>query len=688
MSSWRRTTRGARRWLSLWSILVIGLATAVVSLAFYTTTGSGSGTAGAGTLPAPLITATTPGAGTIALTWTAVAPPAGSTPVTYHVTRNGGAAAGSCPAAAAPTGVLTCTDSGLIAGTYTYTVTATWTSWTATSGAATVPLASGAATQLVFTTQPVGGVSEGVAFGSSPVVVVRDAAGNVASADTGSVTLAIESGPATGILSCSNGGFPTVAAVAGIAAFTGCQVTGTAAAGTYTLKATRTGLTQAVSGNVSIQVGAANKLAFTTQPGDSTGGIALASQPRVAVQDRFGNAVTTDASSVSLTIGTNPSGGTLTCAANPVTVVGGSATFTGCAIDRVGAGYTLVATDGSLTSATSTALNIAVGPAARLAFTVQPSGAVAARAFSTQPVVTVQDAGGNTVTVSANLVTLTIGTNPTGGALTCTTNPLATTAGVTTFAGCRISNAGVGYTLTANVGTLTAATSSPFDVAKPPIVRVATGPTVTRTGSGSFSPPLPAGLLGNDLMMLIVANTKVNASAAPAGWTTIATDGTPTGADMSLSVFYRFFQTGVTSPGVTVNTDGGGASARIVAYRNVSTTNPLDVTASAGVSGNAASTFTPPGLATLTANAYAVSIVAQNDRDRTPPTLSMIISQGFAMESGFPDAPAVGNNGNHHALCVAGRLVPTPSAVLFPTFGTNTFPRNSVWVGVSIALRP
>ena len=751
MSFGFRTARGAGRWLSVGSILAVGLATAVVALAFYTAGGSGSGTAGAGTLPAPVITGTTPGAGTVTLTWTAAATPVGSGPVTYSVTRNGGAAAGDCPTAGAPTAVLTCTDSGLTAGTYTYTVTARWTSWTATSATRSVTLASGAASQLVFTTQPVGGVPEGVALGSSPVVAVRDAAGNLVSADTGgvtlainsgpasgilscsnggfptvaavagvatftgcqvtgtaaagtytlkatrtgltqavsgnvtiqvgpasklafttqpvggvpegvafgtspsvavqdsfsntvttgggSITLAINSGPASGILSCSNGGFPTVAAVAGVAAFTGCQVTGTAAAGTYTLMATRTGLTQAVSGNVTIQVGPASKLAFTTQPGNSTGGIAFALQPQVAVQDVFGNTVPTDTSSVSLTIGTNPSGGTLTCATNPVPAIGGSATFAGCAIDRAGTGYTLVATDGGLASATSTALDIAVGPAARLAFTVQPSGAVVARAFTTQPVVTIQDAGGNTVTAGANSVTLAIGTNPTGGGLACTTNPLATTAGVATFAGCRISKAGTGYTLTASAGALTAAISSPFDVVRPPIARVATGATVTRTGSGSFSPPIPTGLLGDDLMILIVANTKVNESAAPAGWTTVVTDGTRAGADMSLSVFYRFFQTGVTSPTVSVATDGGGASARIIAYRNVDPTTPLDVTPTAGVSATAAPTFTPPSLATLTANAYAVSIVAQNDRARTAPTLSLATSQGFALESGFPETP-------------------------------------------------
>ena len=71
------------------------------------------------------------------------------------------------------------------------------------------------------------------------VVAVEDAFSNVVTTDTGSVTLAISSGPAAGSLACSNSGFPNVAAVAGVASFANCQINGTAAAGTYTLVATR-----------------------------------------------------------------------------------------------------------------------------------------------------------------------------------------------------------------------------------------------------------------------------------------------------------------------------------------------------------------------------------------------------------------------------------------------------------------
>src|SRR5689334_15740047 len=90
-------------------------------------------------------------------------------------------------------------------------------------------------------------------------------------------------------------------------------------------------------------------------------------------------------------------------------------TMSGCKIDKAGNGYTLHATAGAVTAAVVSSLNATAGTAAQLAFTQQPSNATGGTAFGTQPKVTVQDAGGNTVTSDASTVTLSIGTNPGGG---------------------------------------------------------------------------------------------------------------------------------------------------------------------------------------------------------------------------------------------------------------------------------
>ena len=77
----------------------------------------------------------------------------------------------------------------------------------------------------------------------------------------------------------------------------------------------------------------------------------------VQVQDQSGNRVIDDTTSVTLAIGTNPSagslGGTLTVAA-----VGGSTSLSGLSIDKAGKGYTMTASDGTLTGATSSAFEV------------------------------------------------------------------------------------------------------------------------------------------------------------------------------------------------------------------------------------------------------------------------------------------------------------------------------------------
>jgi hypothetical protein len=335
---------------------------------------------------------------------------------------------------------------------------------TATSGTLTLATSNtfnvtfGAAAKVAFTTQPGGGTG-GTAWTTQPAVTVQDAAGNTVTNSSANVTLAITGGTGTAgaALSCTTN---PLSASSGVATFTGCSID--KSGNSYTLTATSTGLTQAVSSALNITVGAAAKLAFTGQPGNGTGGSNLSPQPLVAIQDAGGNTVNSTAS-ITLAIGTNPSSGTLS-GTKIVAAVAGTATFSGLSIDKAGNGYTLTATSGALTSATSTALNVTVGSAAQLAFTTQPGGGAHTVIWGTQPVVTVQDAGGNTVTSTAS-VTLAIGPNPpNSGVLSCTTNPKAAVAGVDAFAGCKISKAGVGYTLVATATGLTSATSAAFTI--------------------------------------------------------------------------------------------------------------------------------------------------------------------------------------------------------------------------------
>jgi hypothetical protein len=93
---------------------------------------------------------------------------------------------------------------------------------------------------------------------------------------------------------------------------------------------------------------------------------------------------------------------------------------------------------------------------------------VAWSTFTTQPAVVITDSQGNTATSSTDAVTLSI-TSDTGaaGASLLGTATVSAVNGVATFTDLSIKRASTGYTLTASSGSLTSATSSPFDVIVP-----------------------------------------------------------------------------------------------------------------------------------------------------------------------------------------------------------------------------
>jgi hypothetical protein len=427
------------------------------------------------------------------------------------------------PALTCTTGQTRTTASGLASFTGCaidtigdYTLTATDPGLTAT--VSTQVEITNIASQLAFTTEPSVAATGGAVFAVQPVVTVQDSTGHTIVADTRSITLTITAGAT---VPCT---VNPKAAVAGVDAFAGCRID---ASGSYTLTAT-SGFT-VVSTGVTITVGAAAKLAFTTQPGDSTGGIAF-TQPVVTVQDLGGNTVTAGtASAVHLAITGSPVGAALTCtpSTNNMTTAAGVATFVGCAINLQGS-YTLTATDGTLTSAASVAHPvITVGAAAKLGFTTQPGDSTGGVAFS-QPVVAVQDLGGNTVTgVAATAVHLAL-TTPGNATMTCTpgTNSINTVNGVATFVGCAIDRPG-SYTLTATASGLTTTVSGAHPVIAVGAVThlvFATAP-VGSTGGVNFGtePVVTQDDAGGNVVT--TANTITLTLTAAAGATLTCTSG-------------------------------------------------------------------------------------------------------------------------------------------------------------------
>ena len=319
---------------------------------------------------------------------------------------------------------------------------------------------AGSPSKLALGQQPTG--TTGGATISPPVTVrILDALGNLTSS-TSNVTLAITGGTGTAGAHLSGGASVTVAAVSGVATFSTLSIDSAGTTG-YTLSATSGVLTGATSSSFTISVGAATKLGFRVQPPNNpTGGVPFSTNVQVEVRDAGGNRVTSASTSIQLSLNGGDAAASLS-GSNPVSAASGLATFFGLSVDSAANFYTLVATGGGLTQATSTPFNVTVGPAAKLGFHIQPTNTVAGASI-TPIVVEIEDAGGNRVTsggpVSVGIAIL----NNTGGGTLSGTTPKNSSNGLATFSNLSIDKTGVGYTLRATSGSLTAAISSGFDI--------------------------------------------------------------------------------------------------------------------------------------------------------------------------------------------------------------------------------
>jgi len=232
-----------------------------------------------------------------------------------------------------------------------YTLTATGAGSTTSTA---FNITAGSATQLVFSVQP-STTTAGAAITPAVEVTAQDAGGNTATGFTGNITVAIETNPSSGTLA----GTLTHAAVSGVATFPGLSIdkVGTG----YTLTATGAGSTTSAAFNIT--AGSATQLVFSVQPSTTTAGAAITPAVQVTALDANDNTATGFSGDVTVAIGTNAGGGTLS-GARTHAAVSGVATFSGLSIDKAGTGYTLTATGAG--SATSAAFNITAGAAATI----------------------------------------------------------------------------------------------------------------------------------------------------------------------------------------------------------------------------------------------------------------------------------------------------------------------------------
>ena len=243
----------------------------------------------------------------------------------------------------------------------------------------------GTASKLVFSQQPTN-AQAGSSITPAITVQVEDANNNLVTTSTASIVVAIGTNAGGGTLS----GTLTQSAVNGVATFTNLSINKTGTG--YTLAASSTGLAGTVSNGFNITAGAASKLAFNVQPSTTTAGQAISSAVTVQVQDANGNVVTTDASNISITI--SAPGAFSGSSTATVSASSGVATFSNL-VPTVAGTFTLSASDGLLTSATSNSFTVNAGALAKFVIATISSPQTAGVAFNVT--VTAQDANGNTV---------------------------------------------------------------------------------------------------------------------------------------------------------------------------------------------------------------------------------------------------------------------------------------------------
>jgi plastocyanin len=143
----------------------------------------------------------------------------------------------------------------------------------------------------------------------------------------------------------------------------------------------------------------ATQLAFRVQPSASTAGRTITPAVEASLQDASGDLVSNAENTVTIALGLNPSGATLS-GTTTVNAAGGVATFLDLQISKPGTGYTLSATSPNLTAASSEIFDVAAAPGVALAIApVAGDGqtATVGHSVATNPSVKVTDGLGNPV---------------------------------------------------------------------------------------------------------------------------------------------------------------------------------------------------------------------------------------------------------------------------------------------------
>ncbi len=428
------------------------------------------------------------------------------------------------------------------------------------------------ASKLGFVQQPTT-TTAGNAISPAPTVQVEDTFGNAVADNGATVTMSVNSGP---------GGFTggsttsTTTNAGGLATFSNLVLN---TSGSYTIKATSSGLGNVNSNSFTVNPATAVKVAFVQQPTTTTAGSAISPAPTVQVEDTFGNAVPGSGVTVTMTAnGFAFTGGSTT---STTTNAAGLATFSNLVTNTAGSGYTLTAASSGLGTVNSNAFTVNAGTPTKLVFTSTVSGnhTVTSSANVGPFQVQAQDSFNNPVTNTNAAATVSLSSSSTGTHFFTTTSG-GSSASAVTIANASSSSPTFFYadtkagspTITASVtinGTLVSGTTNGFTMTPGGAFKVGFVQQPTTTTAGNAISPAPT---------VQVEDTFGNAVADSGATVTMTANG--------------FSLTGGSTTSATTNAGG------LATFSNLVTN-----TAGSGYTLTAASS----GLGNVTSNAFTVN---------------------------------------------------------------------------------
>ena len=486
-------------------------------------------------------------------------------------------------------------------------------------------------TQLAVTTQPPGSVVATDGFGME--VGVENSAGNPDIDYNGTVTIALANNPGGDTLK----GTLTATVNQGVAVFSGLTLKVPDSG--YTITATASGLSSTTTDSFNVTLGA-TQLVVTTQPPASVPAGTTFSIT-VSAEDGGGNVDTTYNQAVTLSLG-NANGATL----NGVLTVGaddGVATFTGLSVNLSGTDYVILASSGSLKSATTNGFDVTTSPPYQLVVASDgepPSSVIAGQTFALT--IDADDQNGSLATTFDGSVALAISNN-TNVSLQGNVTENAS-GGVITFSGLSIDTVGSFTIAATSAGLLTAATS---------VINVTPGQAVKLVVTPANEPPSTI-LAGGQFGFIVDAVDNFG----------------------NIDTTYNTTVAIVTSPAVTIH-----GSPTATAQNGVATFSGLSIDTAGAYSIQA----TSGSLVAVTTTSISVDPGPLSELTVTAQPPSSILAGGtFALSVGAADQ--YGNAINTFSNTVIIALVNNPGVTLYGTLseparsGVATFSELSIAV--------